>query len=87
MIYSDGFSVTSKIYNKLGQHNYKSKDPDSITEYIHTHPSGSKYIHIGQLKAGTNKAEGVGIRVFSSGGTQYLNNLNNLEYSRGRVEG
>ena len=81
VVYSNVFSVTSEIYNKLGQHNYKTKDPDSITEYIHTYSNGSKYIYIGQLKAGTNQAEGLGIRVYSIGDTQYLNNLNNLEYS------
>ena len=68
MIYSDGFSVTSKIYNKLGQHNYKTKNPDNITEYIQTYTyTGLKYIYIGQLKAGTNHAEGLGIRVYSTG--------------------
>ena len=73
----------------LGQHNYKTKDPENITEYIHTYSSGLKYIYIGQLKAGTNKAEGLGICVYRSGTTQYLNNINNinnLEYWRGRVE-
>ena len=31
-----------------------------------------------KLKDGTNQAEGVGIRVFENGATQYLNNLNNI---------
>ena len=73
MIYSFGFSTTSKIYNKLGQHNYKSEYPDNFTEYIHTYRNGNKYIHIGQLKAGTNQAEGVGIRVWDDGTTRFLN--------------
>ena len=74
MIYSNGFSISSKIYNKLGQLNYKTKDAYNIKEYIHADPWGNKYIYIGQLKDGTNKAEGVGIRVWESGSTQYLNN-------------
>ena len=78
MIYSNVFSVTSKIYNKLGQHIYKTKDPDNITECIGTSLSGNKYIYIGQLKAGTNQREGVGICVWRSGTTQYLNNINNI---------
>ena len=87
MVYSNVFSVTSKIYNKLGQHNYKTKDPDNVTEYIDKY--WGNYIYIGQLKAGTNQREGLGISVYNNGSTQYLNkiNINNLEYSRGRVEG
>ena len=76
MIYSNALSVTSEIYNKLGQHKYKTKDPDNITEYIGTYSTGNKYIYIGQLKVGTNKAEGLGICVYNTGDTLYLNNLN-----------
>ena len=78
MIYSDDFSRTSKIYNKLGQLNYTTKDPENVKEYIGTTGFWDKYIYIGQLKDGTDEAEGVGIRVYSFGSTQYLNNINNI---------
>ena len=76
LIYSDDFCTISKIYSKLGQHNYRTKDPDNIKEYTDTYSTGIKSIYVGQLKAGTNEAEGVGIKVWDSGFTQYLNNIN-----------
>ena len=84
VIYSGRFSLTSKIYNKLGQHNYKTEDPENITEDIgpwifHSEikmfcyeDSSCLSIYIGQLKAGDDKREGVGICVWSIGDTQYL---------------
>ena len=71
ILYSDAFTRTSKIYNKLGQHNYKTKEPDNIKEQIGTSSLGRKYIYIGQLKAGTNQRDGVGIMVWIDGATQY----------------
>ena len=88
LIYSYGFFTTSEIYNRLGQHNYKTKDTENITEYIHTYTIQDKYIYFGQLKDGTNQAEGVGIRVWSNGTTQYLYNKNNagvLKRESGRM--
>ena len=75
MIYSDDFSKSSEIYNKLGQHNYTVKYPNNIEECTNTDPQGCKYIYIGQLKDGTKgKAHGVGIKVWVNGSTQYLKN-------------
>ena len=60
----------------MGKYKYKTENLENITEYVGTY-YGGKYIYIGQLKDGTNEAEGVGIYVWENGTTQYLNNINN----------
>ena len=57
------------MYSKLGQHTYShqldSKRPLQINRGALT--NGDKYIYFGQLEEGTNKEDGVGIRVDSDG--------------------
>ena len=64
--YSAGFFRSSKVYNKLGQHNYETKDPDNIKEYFGDSRFGT-YIYVGQVKEGTDEREGVGICVSQNG--------------------
>ena len=84
--YSAGFFRSSKVYDELGQHKYEAKDPDNIKEYFGDSRFGT-YIYVGQVNEETNLREGVGICVSQNGCTLHLNNINNFEYSRGRVEG
>ena len=63
------FEKSSEICDKLGQFQYNHSDftPWPIQQSIFKSKKGFKAIYLGQLKEGTDIAEGIGIVVYSSG--------------------
>ena len=69
------FPTTSGVYKRLGQFDYGQ--PNCTTDHIKTciHGEYNNWIYIGEVKEGTDDTpHGIGIKVWSNGDTQQLNN-------------
>ena len=69
LLFRTKFSKSSEICYKLGQFQYNHSDftPGPIQQSIFETKKGTKAIYLGQLKEGTDIAEGIGTVVYSSG--------------------
>ena len=68
----------------MGQFSYKTENPNNIKEYICI-GFGYSYVYVGQLKAGTNRASGVGIKVWEDRDTLHLNYFGVFKRESGRM--
>ena len=70
LLFSTKLVESRKIYNKMGQFDYKGKKyTEDLKEYIGKNDKENKCIYIGQVKKGTEILDGIGICVWDHGAT------------------